>query len=179
VNVRAGEHTSASVSEVITFIVGLAGVVSGGALTHAYTLRRERRTEFTHALDRVVQSFTAADRALSHLITVTEARQGQTVGVEAAERVTECEIEMRGAHRSMCLRLKRGHPLETAFAEVHGAFTAGYTCLTAAFVANVRGNKWGAEADAAVAAAHEGRAHFEDQFAVALDVARDTVGAVR
>jgi hypothetical protein len=162
----------------VTLLVGLVGVGIGAFLSNSYALNRERRAELTGALDRLVQAYTQGDRALNKLRTEVQWMQGEKVATEAADRVTDAEILLRGAHRSMILRLEPGHRIEVAFDAVSDAFTATYLALGPAMEADAKG-KWTKAADEAMATSQQCHMYFQDKLTEAIDVARKTVGAVK
>lgn len=162
-------------SQILAFVIGGLTVLLGQLAAHRYSLARERRSEFAGVLDRTIRSFVEADSGVSHLIAMVGTGQGQDVTQAAADRVTTYEIDMRAALFSMTLRLPPGHPVDLAFREAQGAFTATYLALGEGIAETFNPNRE-ARAAAAEATAQEAlEAHAE--FRVLFDAAMDTAQA--
>lgn len=110
--VRLGGDDSAIEGEVLLVIAGAASALFGQALTHGRTIRRERRADMAHAVDRAVSAFGDGESALDD---VTDAikewqaggiRTGDDESVEAA--LTQAErtrVQMRASVFSLRLRV--------------------------------------------------------------------------
>jgi hypothetical protein len=107
-----GGDDSAIEGEVLLVIAGAASALFGQALTHGRTIRRERRADMAHAVDRAVSAFGDGESALDD---VTDAikewqaggiRTGDDESVEAA--LTQAErtrVQMRASVFSLRLRV--------------------------------------------------------------------------
>ena len=91
-------------------IAGAAAALFGQALTHGRTMRRERRMDMAHAVDRAVSAFGDAESALDDLadaIKGWQAGTGDDPTVAAAlTQVERARVEMRGSVFSLRLRVE-------------------------------------------------------------------------
>ena len=91
-------------------IAGAAAALFGQALTHGRTIRRERRIDMAHAVDRAVGAFGDGENALDDLadaIKRWQAGTGDDPSVAAA--LTQAErvrVEMRGSVFSLRVRVE-------------------------------------------------------------------------
>jgi hypothetical protein len=104
-----------------------------------------------------------------------DSQEDQDIVQGAADRVTEHEIILRAAFRSMTIRLKPGHVIETTFELTALALTSAYLELGPAITACALG-RWDDKAETSVQAARETLNTFHDLFAEALNSARAVVG---
>lgn len=94
-------------------IAGAASALFGQALTHGRAIRRERRVDMTHAVDRAVSAFGDGENALDDLADAIKGwqtgdiRTGDDQSVEAALTQAErARAELRGSVFSLRVRVE-------------------------------------------------------------------------
>lgn len=159
----------------VPVLTALIGALAAGAWAHRLALARERRAEVTRVVDRAIEAYAGADRALAFLASRVGTRRPPEEVQAAAELVTDREVAIRAAGFSLSLRLHRGHPLEYAFGLAHGAFTQTYLALGPA-IQDLAQGQWSEQAETAVRDAQDAHQEFRDSVGIAIGTARSVVG---
>ncbi len=148
-----------------TFLLGAATLAFGQWITHRYALKRERRSEMTATLDRTIEGFVAADKALAFLIREVDFGKPEKVVQAAADEVSVHEVTMRASLFSLRVRVSIGHPIEEAFKEAESLFIKSWMALGPAIAS--RGKR-----KDSIEAARTLYGEFRSQFDEALDMCR-------
>ena len=106
-------HDYAIEGEVLFVIAGAAAALFGQALTHAVSVRRERRADMAGAVDRAVSAFADGESALDDFTDAIKAwqagdvRVGDDASVEAALAQAErARVQMRASVFSLRVRVR-------------------------------------------------------------------------
>lgn len=132
--VRSGGHDDAIELELLFVIAGAACALFGLAFAHALTVRRERRADLAHAVDRAVGSFADGETALDDCTGAIQAwqaggiRAGDDDSVEAALAQGErARVQMRASVFSLRVRVRDElDPLYRAFDRAWDEWEIGF-----------------------------------------------------
>jgi hypothetical protein len=169
----ADADAGTSLSAMGIFLGFLAGVGASGfgvLLADRLSSTRERHTDLMATLDRAIESLVAGNHVIQQFIAKAGTGAPPPVVQEAADRVSEREIEMRAASASLRFRLGTDDPLVKVLDEAREHFVASY-------VATRPGLEQGLQGRQVMAPAFEAVHKFEDALETVIDSAGTRFGS--
>jgi hypothetical protein len=157
-------------SVVLAFLAGVGASGFGVLLADRLSSRRERRTDLMTTIDRAIESLVAGNHVIQQFIAKAGTGAPPPVVQEAADRVSEREIEMRAASASLRFRLGPDDPLVKVLDEARENFVASYLATRPALEEGLQGAQ-------AMAPAFEAVRRFEDALDTMIDVAGTRFGS--
>lgn len=114
---------------VIGVVIGALVAMIGQAVTHHYTLRRERRAEIVAAVESLVTALVAMDRRIHRLITLVGPNMIRSDVQEAADAVSDAEERSRVALFLLRIRVDANTDMLDAFEGTMQRYTSSYIAL--------------------------------------------------
>jgi hypothetical protein len=164
-------------SELVAFIIGAGTVSVGHLIAHRFATQRERRSEIVGVLDRTIQAYVAADRAISQFISHVGTGADLDVILASADGVSDREVEMRAARFALDIRLEEQSELGGLFLAAQGKFTESYLSLGDAITRRGRGER--VEGPHVVEDASRLHHEYRENFDRAMDLTRELLAAGR
>jgi len=157
-------------SVVLAFLAGVGASGFGVLLADRLSSRRERRTDLMTTVDRALESLVAGNHVIQQFIAKAGTGAPHAIVQEAADRVSEREIEMRAASASLRFRLGADDPLVKVLDEGREHFVSSYLATAPALEQGLQGPQ-------VMEPAFEAVRRFEVALETVIDVAGTRFGS--